>query len=131
MSALFSKFIPVVLLALAAHAPGAHAQAQAQAFEPTTRGTMERLHAEGVASFRDARFPAAFARFIRLADAGHAPSAEMALWMYLHGPSLFGKDWDSTQEQLTAWAKLARQPVPTLEARVYPQPVVSVTSRRR
>lgn len=52
----------------------------------------------------------AYGRLTALADAGHAPSAELALWMYLNGPTLFGKDRDSTQEQLSAWAQLARQP---------------------
>ena len=111
------KFTPVILLVLGCHAPRTFAQ--------SAPGTTERLHAEAVTSFREARFPAAYARFIRLADAGHAPSAELALWMYLHGPSLFGRDWDSTQDQLTAWAQLAHQPVPTLVPRVYPQTLVS------
>ncbi|MBC7730926.1 MAG: hypothetical protein H7306_03370 [Bacteriovorax sp.] len=51
--------------------------------------------------------------------------------MYLHGPSLFGRDWDSTQDQLTAWAQLASQPVPTMVARVYPQSLAPVASRKR
>ena len=51
----------------------------------------ERLHANALASFRQARFPEAYGRFIALADAGHAPAAELALWMYLQGPSVFGK----------------------------------------
>lgn len=117
------NFIPVVLLVLGCHAPGAFAQ--------SAPGSTERMHAEAVASFREARFPAAYARFIRLADAGHAPSAEVALWMYLHGPSLFGRDWDTTQDQLTAWAQLAHQPAPTLVARVYPQTLVPVANRKR
>ena len=77
------------------------------------------LQAQAVASFRQARFSEAYGRFIGLADAGHAPAATLALWMYLNGPSLFGKDWDSTQEQLAAWAQLARQPVPALVGRGY------------
>ena len=63
------------------------------AFAQAAPGAAERLHANAVASFRQARFPEAYGRFIRLADAGHAPSAEVALWMYLNGPTLFGKDW--------------------------------------
>ena len=58
-----------------------------------------------------------------LADAGHAPSAELALWMYQHGPTLFDKDWDCSQMQLTAWANLAGQPVPTMVGRVYPRSI--------
>ena len=105
--------------------PGSHAET-----EPAS-SVSERLHANAVDSFRQARFPEAYARFISLADAGHAPSAELALWMYLHGPSLFGRDWDSTQDQLTAWAQLAQQPVPTMVAHVYPQTLVPVASRKR
>lgn len=123
MSATLFKFIPVVLLVLGCHAPNAFAQ--------SAPGATQRLHADAVTAFREARFPAAYARFIRLADAGHAPSAEVALWMYQHGPSLFGRDWDTTQDQLTAWAQLAHQPVPTLVARVYPQTAVPISSRPR
>jgi hypothetical protein len=117
------KFIPVALVVLGCHAPAALAQA--------APGVAERLHANAVASFRQARFPEAYGRFIALADAGHAPSAELALWMYQHGPAVFGRDWDSSQEQLTAWAKLAGQPAPTMVAQRYPQALTAVTSRTR
>ena len=123
MSTTASKCIAVVLLALSCHAPAVLAQ--------SASSTADRLHANAVASFRQARFPEAYGRFIRLADAGHAPSAELALWMYGHGPSLFGRDWDSTQDQLTAWAQLARQPVPAMVASVNPQAPVRVASRTR
>ncbi|HUG26252.1 hypothetical protein [Piscinibacter sp.] len=123
MSTTAFKCIAAVLLVQSCHAPTAFAQ--------SAPSTADRLHANAVASFRQARFPEAYARFIGLADAGHAPSAELALWMYLHGPSLFGRDWDSTQDQLTAWAQLARQPVPTMVAHVYPQTPVPVASRTR
>lgn len=115
--------IPVVLLVLGCHASAALAQSAPSA--------VERQHAYAVASFRQARFPDAYGRFIRLADAGHAPSAEVALWMYLNGPTLFNHDWDSTQDQLTAWAQLARQPVPTLVARSYPQTGAPIANRTR
>ncbi len=114
MSTTAFKWISAGLLVLASHAPAAFAQ--------PAPSVSERLHANAVASFRQARFPEAYGRFIRLADAGHAPSAEMALWMYLHGPALFGRDWDTTQDQLTAWAQLARQPMPTMVGHVYPKP---------
>ena len=117
------NFIPAALLVLGCHAPAAFAQ--------SAPGAAARLHAKAVASFREARFPEAYGRFIALADAGHAPSAEQALWMYRHGPSLFGRDWDSTQEQLTAWAKLAGQPAPTLVAVSYPKTLTHVASRAR
>lgn len=117
------KLVPVALLVLACHAPAALAQ--------RAPGMAERLHANALASFREARFPEAYGRFIALADAGHAPAAELALWMYQHGPTVFGKEWDSSQEQLTAWAKLAGQPAPTMAVRVYPSAVAQVASRTR
>jgi hypothetical protein len=123
MSSTAFKFIPAAMLVMACHAPVAQAQ--------QAPGMAEKLHANAVASFRQARFPEAFGRFIALADAGHAPSAELALWMYTNGPSVFGRDWDSTPEQLTAWAKLAGQPAPTMLASAYPQKLIPVASRSR
>ncbi len=114
-------WMPAVLLVLACQAPGAAAQPR----------LVDRLHDNAVASFREARFSEAYGRFISLADAGHAPAAEHALWMYRNGPSLFGKDWDISQEQLTAWAQLARQPVPTLTGQAYPRTLVPVANRPR
>jgi len=125
------KLIPIVLLVLGFHASGAFAQPAPSA--PSARlapSVAERLHADALASFRQARFPEAYGRFITLANAGHAPAAELALWMYLHGPLVFGKEWDSSQEQVTAWAALAGQAAPTLVARSYPSvssPVASLT----
>jgi hypothetical protein len=77
----------------------------------------DRLHADGVAEFRVARFSAAYGRFVRSADLGHEPSAQYALWMCLHGFNLFGKDWDCTGEQLQDWAQLIGVPAPPLLAR--------------
>ena len=117
------KFIAVALVVFGCHAPTAFAQ--------PAPSISDRLHANAVASFRQARFPEAYGRFIQLADAGHAPSAELALWMYLNGPSLFGREWDSSPEQLAAWAQLARQPAPTMAAHVYPHSLVPAVSRSR
>ena len=117
------KFVPAALLVLACHAPAALAQ--------SASGAAERLHAKAVESFREARFPEAYGRFMSLADAGHAPAAEQALWMYRHGLTLFGREWDSTQEQLTAWARLAGQPAPTLVAVTYSKSLTPVASRAR
>lgn len=117
------KLVPVALLVLGCHVPTAFAQSKLS--------VAERLHANAVSSFQQARFPEAYGRFIALADAGHAPSAELALWMYQHGPQVFGRDWDSSQEQLTAWATLAGQPAPTLVAASYSKLLTPVASRAR
>lgn len=70
----------------------------------------ERLHANALASFRQGRFPEAYGRLGRLADAGHAPSAALALWMYCNRLTVFGRDWDITPDQMEDWLQLARQP---------------------
>lgn len=101
------------------------------AFAQSSVSVAEQLHGQALSSFRQARFPEAYGRFIMLADAGHAPSARMALWMYQNGPSVFGKDWDSSQEQLTAWAQLAGEPAPTMVARHYPKTVSKVSGQTR
>jgi hypothetical protein len=85
----------------------------------------DRLHAAAVESFRQARFAEAYGRFMALADAGHAPSAGIALWMWQHGPDLFGKDWDCSGEQLEEWSRLAGVPTPPLLARSYGRQVLS------
>ncbi len=117
------QWIPLVALVLSSHAPGAFAR--------EAPGLSEQLHAHALTSFRQARFSEAYGRFSGLADAGHAPAAAMALWMYVNDPVVFGKDWDCTQEQLTAWAQLAGQPVPTMVARRTPQLEQIVAKRRR
>jgi hypothetical protein len=89
---------------------------------PSQASALEVLHAQAVQSFKSARYPEAFGRFVALADAGHAPSAQLALFMYQHGPDLFGRDWDTTQDQLTAWAQLNGQPAPVQTAREYSKP---------
>ena len=106
--------VPAILLMLAGYTNFSFAQSKP--------GTVEQMQASAEASFRQARFSEAYGRFILLADAGHAPAAAMALWMYQNGPTLFGKDWDTTQEQLSEWARLARQPAPVMVARTYGQP---------
>ncbi|WP_425259149.1 hypothetical protein ACPOLB_26930 [Rubrivivax sp. RP6-9] len=85
----------------------------------------DRMHAEGVEWFRAARFPAAFGRFVRLADLGHEPSARYALWMCLNGPELFGRDWDCHGEQLQDWSRLAGVPTPPLRPRLYGRTIVA------
>ena len=65
------------------------------------------LEATAQQAFRDQRYPAAYGRFARLADAGHAPSAEMALFMLQNGPTLFASDWSASASQQTCWNTLA------------------------
>jgi hypothetical protein len=64
------------------------------------------LYTFAVDVFRRQRYAAAYGRFARLADAGHIPSAQLALMMYRNGPLLFGNNWDATPEQLERWSAL-------------------------
>jgi hypothetical protein len=48
--------------------------------------------------------------------------------MYLHGTTVFGTDWDSTPEQLKAWAQAAGQPVQAMAPTVYPRTLVAVST---
>jgi hypothetical protein len=63
-------------------------------------------HAHAVQSFREQRYAAAYARFAQLADAGHVPSAHLALVMYRNGPALFGNEWSATPAQQQRWNAL-------------------------
>lgn len=58
-------------------------------------------------AFRAGRFAAAYGRFAALADAGHAASAEVALMMWRHGPSLFNSAWSASPLQVQRWTALS------------------------
>lgn len=115
-----SHAFTVAVVILACQAPVAQAQttqvAQVTQATPVPAHVAERLHADALASFRAARFPEAYGRLIRLANAGHAPSARLVLWMFANGATVFGNDWDSSPEQLEDWARTAGQPVPVTTA---------------
>jgi len=59
-----------------------------------------------VQAFHERRYPSAYARFARLADAGHVPSAEIALAMYRHGATLFASAWYASLDQQRGWNAL-------------------------
>ena len=64
------------------------------------------MYAFAVEAFRRHYYAAAYGRFARLADAGHMPSAQLALVMYRNGPTLFGNNWDASTDQLERWSAL-------------------------
>jgi hypothetical protein len=63
----------------------------------------ERMYAQAAALFHAGQYAAAFGRVAPLADAGHLPSAELALLMVKHGKALFGAEWSATPAQLMRW----------------------------
>jgi len=80
------------------------AGASASGAEPAARVQASRL-ADARQAFREGRFPAAYGRFVALADAGHAPSAEISLLMWRHA-DLFGSEWGATPAQLRRWTAM-------------------------
>ena len=67
-------------------------------------------HAERYADasrwFRDGRHAAAYGRVAALADAGHLPSAQLALVMHDQGRALFGSEWSASPDQRRRWNAL-------------------------
>lgn len=61
---------------------------------------------EAQRAFREQRYAAAYGQFMRLADAGHAPAAQMAIVMVTQGRTLFGRDWSASPDQRRRWNAL-------------------------
>lgn len=79
----------------------------AQSSPITTLSTAQKTtYTYAVQSFREQRYSAAYGRFAQLADAGHVPSAQLALVMYRNGQSLFGSEWSAAPSQQRAWNAL-------------------------
>lgn len=79
----------------------------AQTLQPVAlNGAQPSAYQQAIDAFRGQRYAGAFARFARLADAGHVPSAQIALLMAQHGQALFGSDWAATPVQQQRWNAL-------------------------
>jgi len=63
-------------------------------------------YADAARLLRAQRYAAAYGRFVRLADEGHAASARLALVMAEDGRALFGSDWSASAAQRRAWRAL-------------------------
>jgi hypothetical protein len=93
----------LALLVLAAPIDGARAQDVPTAGLAADQSV---IYAQATALFRTQRYSAAYARFAKLADEGHAPSAALALMMYRNGPALFGTPWSASGRQQRSWNAL-------------------------
>ena len=101
-----TRCLPIVAaLVIAVAAPAARAQNRAAEMLCAQR------HADAVQALREQRYAVAFGRFAESADAGHAPSALMALALVTQGSSTFGSDWLATPGQIQRWSALALQEV--------------------
>jgi hypothetical protein len=73
----------------------------------TERPGADQAHAQAMAYARAQQPAAAYGRLVKLADAGHAPSAEAALLMLRNGKAMFGAEWSASAEQQRRWFALA------------------------
>jgi hypothetical protein len=91
--------------------------ANASAATPASRlASSDAAFNDAMEQYREGRSSAAYGRFARLADQGHAEAARIALLMFRHGPKLYGHDWGASQPQLRQWMKLSRQRMDELKA---------------
>jgi hypothetical protein len=92
--------------------PGASARADLQPATWTARhdttASMDNARADAVHHFREGRYTPAYAAFARLADAGDARAARIALLMAQEGRLLFEHDWYLPPGQQQRWSVLAR-----------------------
>lgn len=97
----FLYLVPLALLATPT--PPLHAQP----VRPVALAVVQQSdYVQAQRDFRSGRRAAAYARFALLADAGHAPSAQVALLMQRQGLELFGSAWDATPAQQRRWTAL-------------------------
>lgn len=98
----FAILLPLALLVLPTP------PVQAQPVQPVALTVAQQaVYQQAQRDFRSGRRAAAYGRFAMLADAGHAPSAQVALLMQRHGIELFGTAWDATPAQQRRWTALA------------------------
>jgi hypothetical protein len=101
MRFLFPFLLPLALFA------GQAPDLRAQPIQPVALAAAQQaVYAQAQQYFRSGRRAAAYGRFAALADAGHAPSAQIALLMQRQGTELFGTAWDATPAQQRRWTAL-------------------------
>ena len=95
---------PALALALVCLGP---AVAQAQAHASTNPGAKQvQNYQRAVDALKLARYAEAYGRVIEAADAGHLPSARLALLIVQNGLSLFNTEFSATPGQVGRWQAL-------------------------
>lgn len=89
-----------VAIAIASAAVAAAVQPDRKSAE---RAAQRAAYGQALDDFRGGRRAAAYGRLMPLADAGHVPSAQLALLMLRQGKALFGSEWSATETQQTRW----------------------------
>jgi hypothetical protein len=79
-----------------------------KAADHTLTSSEAAIYAYAQQLYDNKRYAAAFGRFARLADAGHAPSAKKALAMLSNTPVKLNGNWTATIDQQNRWSQLAQ-----------------------
>jgi len=108
---LFSKILNAGLIGLATYALISAAVA---AYPKTSHPRHE--FEQALEDYRSGHTTAAYGRFMRLADAGDAESARIALMLLRHGPEMHGTAWGASQPQIDHWMALAQKPMERIVA---------------
>ncbi len=101
---LAATVMALATLALVCLGP-AVAQAQAQA-STNASAKQEQSYQRAIDGFKRARYAEAYGRVIDAADAGHLPSARLALLIVQNGPALFNTEFSATPGQVGRWQAL-------------------------
>ena len=121
---LLGRLLLAQAIAWAALLPLAAPAAAAPAAVSKPPRWMAARYAEALTSFRQARFPEAYGRFVAIAEWGYVPAARHALWMCENGQELFGSPFDCAPHEIQTWAlQVGTNPRDALR-RIYPGEVV-------
>jgi hypothetical protein len=92
--------------ALAIAAAAVATLARPLATDPTTRPDWNTQHGQALDLFRRGHHAAAYGRLVRLADAGHAGAAHLALLLTTQGKAMVGLELSATAAQQLRWNAL-------------------------
>jgi hypothetical protein len=81
-----------------------------------TAGATEITFAEAMQHYLNRQWPAAYGRFVALADRGDAEAARIAIMMLRYGTPWYGHSFGASQPQVDAWTRLAVQNMPQIVA---------------
>ncbi len=72
--------------------------------------------ADAMEHYQRGQWPAAYGRFVALADRGDAEAARIAIMMLRYGAVLYGHSFGASQPQVDHWMNLAVQKIPQIVA---------------
>jgi hypothetical protein len=79
-------------------------------------GATEVTFAQAMQHYQKGQWPAAYGRFVLLADQGDAEAARIAIMMLRYGTVWYGHSFGASQPQVDAWMRLAVRNMPQIVA---------------